>query len=144
MSLSLPVVIDGKPRRLNFRGGLPGAGYYVTSDKKEQTAIESNARYGNNITLEGVYGLADAFEESGGEVVGCEIPDEVDSVNTVEESGGEVVGCEIPDEVDSVNTVQEAREWLISHNDAKASELPNKAAVLAFASAKGVVFPNLK
>ena len=125
-NFSFSAVIGGKQRWLKFSGSKSDEGYYSTSDIAEQCAIESSRRYRRGeIKLVGNYNVAD--EEPIGSVA-----DENANARYAE---GEVVA--------GITTVQAAREWLVEHKDAKASELNNKDAVLSYAKQHGVLFAEL-
>lgn len=113
---------NGKQRWLRFLGSKADEGYYTTQDEAEQQAIESSRRYKRGeITKVSSY----------------EIADEIVEESTIVEPTATI------EVVSGVTTVQAAREWLIAHREAKSSELPNKEAVLSYASAQGVTFVDL-
>lgn len=120
-NFAFPCVIAGKQRWLRFYGGMPNEGYYSTKSIVEQRAIETSKRY-----LRGEIVCV-------GEV---EIADEVmPEVVTTQAQAVEVVN--------GITTVQAAREYLVAEKGAKASELNNREAVLAYAERVGVKFAEL-
>lgn len=121
--LSFSVMIGGKQRWLKFRGAKADEGFFSTGDVAEQRAIETSKRY-----LRGEIKCV-------GEYV---VPDEVMSEAVDVEPVAEVVK-----EVNGIATVQAAREYLVAEKGAKASELNNREAVLAYAERVGVKFAEL-
>lgn len=122
-NFSFSAVIGGKQRWLRFSGSSSDEGYYSTGDVAEQRAIESSRRYmRGEIKCVGKY----------------VVPDEVMSEAVDVEPVAEVVK-----EVNGITTVQAAREYLVDFKGAKASELNNKEAVLAYADKVGVKFAEL-
>ena len=120
-NFAFPCVIAGKQRWLRFYGGMPNEGYYSTKSIVEQRAIETSKRY-----LRGEIVCV-------GEV---EIADEVmPEVVTTQAQAVEVVN--------GIASVQAAREYLVAEKGAKASELNNREAVLAYAERVGVKFAEL-
>lgn len=120
-NFAFPIVIGGKQRWLRFLGAKSNEGYYTTADAEEQRQIESSKRYKRGeLRIVGSYEIADEVAESSDE--------DTHGATTVEAF------------IVEVSTVQAAREWLIEHKGAKASELPNKDALLAYAKDKGVEF----
>ena len=122
-NFSFSAVIGGKQRWLKFSGAKADAGYYSTGDVAEQRAIESSRRYmRGEIKCVGKY----------------VVPDEVMSEAVdVEPFAGLV------EVVNGITTVQAAREYLVEAKGAKASELNNREAVLAYAERVGVKFAEL-
>ena len=120
-NFAFPCVIAGRQRWLRFYGAMPTEGYYTTDSAVEQRAIETSKRY-----LRGEIVCV-------GEV---EIADEVmPEVVTTQAQAVEVVN--------GITTVQAAREYLVAEKSAKASELNNREAVLAYAERVGVKFAEL-
>lgn len=120
-NFAFPCVIAGRQRWLRFYGAMPNEGYYTTNSVVEQRAIETSKRY-----LRGEIVCV-------GEV---EIADEVmPEVVTTQAQAVEVVN--------GITTVQAAREYLVADKGAKASELNNREAVLAYAERVGVKFAEL-
>ena len=120
-NFAFPCVIAGRQRWLRFYGAMPTEGYYTTDSAVEQRAIETSKRY-----LRGEIVCV-------GEV---EIADEVmPEVVTTQAQAVEVVN--------GITTVQAAREYLVAEKGAKASELNNREAVLAYAERVGVIFAEL-
>lgn len=120
-NFAFPCVIAGRQRWLRFYGAMPTEGYYTTDSAVEQRAIETSKRY-----LRGEIVCV-------GEV---EIADEVmPEVVTTQAQAVEVVN--------GITTVQAAREYLVAEKGAKASELNNREAVLAYAERVGVKFAEL-
>lgn len=120
-NFSFSAVIGGKQRWLKFSGSKSDEGYYSTSDIAEQCAIESSRRYRRGeIKLVGNYNVAD------------------ENISEAFTPGDHTV-----DVIKGISTVQAAREWLVEHKDAKASELNNKDAVLSYAKQHGVLFAEL-
>ena len=127
-NFSFSAVIGGKQRWLRFSGSKSDEGYYATGDVAEQRAIESSRRY-----MRGEIRC----------VGGCVVPDEVMSEAAYvvpDEVISEAVGVEAVEVVNGIATVQAAREYLVDAKGAKASELNNKEAVLAYAESVGVRF----
>lgn len=121
-NFAFPMMKNGKQRWLRFLGSKADEGYYTTQDEAEQEAIESSKRYKR------------------GEIVkisSYEIADGIVDESTIAEPTA------IIEVVSGVTTVQAAREWLISHREAKSNDLPNKEAVLSYASLHGVKFEDL-
>lgn len=113
--------MGGKQRWLRFLGAKANEGYYTTADAEEQRQIESSKRYKRGeVRIVGSYEIADEVAESS--------DNDTLGATTVEAS------------IVEVSTVQAAREWLIEHKGAKASDLPNKDALLVYAKDKGVEF----
>ena len=130
-NLSLPITVDGKERRIEFRGGLPGKGFYNTANRAEQVAIERHRRFGKTIFLVGEYPQQENDEENAGE------SDDVSAdENAVPADENMLV-------VEECSTVQAAKEWLMANAGASQADVKNKQAVLAYASNKGISFPNL-
>ena len=120
-NFAFPCVIAGRQRWLRFYGAMPTEGYYTTDSAVEQRAIEMSKRY-----LRGEIVCV-------GEV---EIADEVmPEVVTTQAQAVELVN--------GITTVQAAREYLVESKGAKASELNNREAVLAYAERVGVKFAEL-
>ena len=120
-NFAFPCVLAGRQRWLRFYGAMPTEGYYTTDSAVEQRAIETSKRY-----LRGEIVCV-------GEV---EIADEVmPEVVTAQAQAVEVVN--------GITTVQAAREYLVESKGAKASELNNREAVLAYAERVGVKFAEL-
>lgn len=120
-NFAFPCIIAGRQRWLRFYGAMPNEGYYTTNSVVEQRAIETSKRY-----LRGEIVCV-------GEV---EIADEVmPEVVTTQAQAVEVVN--------GITTVQAAREYLVAEKGAKASELNNREAVLAYAERVGVKFAEL-
>ena len=120
-NFAFPCVIAGKQRWLRFYGAMPTEGYYTTDSAVEQRAIETSKRYlrGEIVCVSEV-----------------EIADEVmPEVVTTQAQAVEVVN--------GITTVQAAREYLVAEKGAKASELNNREAVLAYAERVGVKFAEL-
>ena len=120
-NFAFPCVIAGKQRWLRFYGAMPTEGYYTTDSAVEQRAIETSKRYlrGEIVCVSEV-----------------EIADEVmPEVVTTQAQAVEVVN--------GITTVQAAREYLVESKGAKASELNNREAVLAYAERVGVKFAEL-
>lgn len=119
-NFSFSAVIGGKQRWLKFSGAKSDEGFYSTGDVAEQRAIETSKRYlRGEIKCVGSYGVADE-----------EQPNVCDEVYPVEVVNG-------------ITTVQAAREYLVAEKGAKASELNNREAVLAYAERVGVKFAEL-
>ena len=120
-NFAFPCVIAGKQRWLRFYGGMPNEGYYSTKSIIEQRAIETSKRYLR------------------GEIV-C-----VSEVEMADEVMPEVVTTQAQavEVVNGITTVQAAREYLVAEKGAKASELNNREAVLAYAERVGVKFAEL-
>lgn len=120
-NFAFPCVIAGKQRWLRFYGGMPNEGYYSTKSVVEQRAIETSKRYLR------------------GEIV-C-----VSEVEIADEVMPEVVATQAQavEVVNGIATVQAAREYLVDVKGAKASELNNREAVLAYAERVGVKFAEL-
>lgn len=120
-NFAFPCIIAGKQRWLRFYGAMPNEGYYTTNSVVEQRAIETSKRYlRGEIVCVGV----------------LEITDEVmPEVITTQAQAVEVVN--------GITTVQAAREYLVAEKGAKASELNNREAVLAYAEKVGVMFAEL-
>jgi hypothetical protein len=100
---------------------MPNEAYYTTNSVVEQRAIETSKRYlrGEIVCVSEV-----------------EIADEVmPEVVTTQAQAVEVVN--------GITTVQAAREYLVAEKGAKASELNNREAVLAYAERVGVKFAEL-
>lgn len=118
---AFPCVIAGKQRWLQFHGAMPKEGYYTTESVVEQRAIETSKRYLR------------------GEIV-C-----VSVVEIADEVMPEVVATQAQavEVVNGIATVQAAREYLVDVKGAKASELNNREAVLAYAERVGVKFAEL-
>lgn len=123
-NLSLPITVDGKERRIEFRGGLPGKGFYNTANRAEQVAIERHRRFGKTIFLVGEYPQQENDDEN------------VEDLNAVPADENMLV-------VEECSTVQAAKEWLMANAGASQADVKNKQAVLAYASNKGISFPNL-
>lgn len=122
-NFSFSAVIGGKQRWLRFSGSKSDEGYYSTGDVAEQRAIESSRRYmRGEIKCVGKY----------------VVPDEVMS-----EAVDVVPVAEVVAEVNGITTVQAAREYLVAEKGAKASELNNREAVLAYSERVGVKFADL-
>ena len=120
-NFAFPCVIAGRQRWLRFYGAIPTEGYYTTESVVEQRAIETSKRYlrGDIVCVSVV-----------------EIADEVmPEVVTMQAQAVEVVN--------GIATVQAAREYLVDEKGAKASELNNREAVLAYAERVGVKFAEL-
>ena len=118
--LSFSVMIGGKQRWLKFRGAKADEGFFSTGDVAEQRAIETSKRYlRGEIKCVGSYGVADEDQSN--------VCDEVYPVEVV----------------NGITTVQAAREYLVESKGAKASELNNREAVLAYAERVGVKFAEL-
>lgn len=120
-NFAFPCIIAGKQRWLRFYGAMPNEGYYTTNSVVEQRAIETSKRYlrGEIVCVSEV-----------------EIADEVmPEVVTTQAQAVEVVN--------GITTVQAAREYLVDAKGAKASELNNREAVLAYAERVGVKFAEL-
>lgn len=120
-NFAFPCTIAGKQRWLRFHGGLPNEGYYSTKSIVEQRAIETSKRYLR------------------GEIV-C-----VSEVEIADEVMPEAVATQAQalEVVNGIATVQAAREYLVESKGAKASELNNREAVLAYAERVGVKFAEL-
>lgn len=120
-NFAFPCVIAGRQRWLRFYGGMPNEGYYSTKSIVEQRAIETSKRYLR------------------GEIV-C-----VSEVEMADEVMPEVVTTQAQavEVVNGITTVQAAREYLVAEKGAKASELNNREAVLAYAERVGVKFAEL-
>lgn len=123
-NLSLPITVDGKERRIEFRGGLPGKGFYNTANRAEQVAIERHRRFGKTIFLVGEYPQQENDDEN------------AEDLNAVPADENMLV-------VEECSTVQAAKEWLMANAGACQADVKNKQAVLAYASNKGISFPNL-
>lgn len=122
-NFSFSAVIGGKQKWLKFNGAKSDEGYYSTGDVAEQRAIESSRRYlRGEIRRVGSYVVADE--------VMLAVIEEPDVSKAVEVVNG-------------VTTVQAAREYLVASKGAKASELNNREAVLAYAERVGVKFAEL-
>lgn len=120
-NFAFPCIIAGRQRWLRFYGAMPNEGYYTTNSVVEQRAIETSKRYlrGEIVCVSEV-----------------EIADEVmPEVVTTQAQAVEVVN--------GITTVQAAREYLVEAKGAKASELNNREAVLAYAERVGVKFAEL-
>lgn len=131
-NFSFSAVIGGKQRWLRFSGSKSDEGYYSTGDVAEQRAIESSRRYmRGEIKCVGKY------------VVPDEVMSEAVDVEPVAEAVDVVPVAEAVEVVNGITTVQAAREYLIDAKGAKASELNNKEAVLAYADKVGVKFAEL-
>lgn len=120
-NFAFPCIIAGRQRWLRFYGAMPNEGYYTTNSVVEQRAIETSKRYlrGEIVCVSEV-----------------EIADEVmPEVVTTQAQAVEVVNY--------ITTVQAAREYLVAEKGAKASELNNREAVLAYAERVGVKFADL-
>lgn len=116
-------VIGGKQRWLKFSGSKADEGYYSTGDVAEQRAIESSRRYmRGEIKCVGSYVATDEV------------------MPTVEDIATNAPAVEV---VNGIATVQAAREYLVDVKGAKASELNNREAVLAYAERVGVKFAEL-
>lgn len=119
--LSFSVMIGGKQRWLKFRGAKADEGFFSTGDVAEQRAIETSKRYlRGEIKCVGSYDVADEV---------------MPEVVTTQAQAVEVVN--------GITTVQAAREYLVADKGAKASELNNREAVLAYAERVGVIFAEL-
>lgn len=120
-NFAFPCVIAGRQRWLRFYGAIPTEGYYTTDSVVEQRAIETSKRYLR------------------GEIV-C-----VSVVEIADEVMPEVVATQAQavEVVNGIATVQAAREYLVDVKGAKASELNNREAVLAYAERVGVKFAEL-
>lgn len=119
--LSFSVMIGGKQRWLKFRGAKADEGFFSTGDVAEQRAIETSKRYlRGEIKCVGSYDVADEV---------------MPEVVTTQAQAVEVVN--------GITTVQAAREYLVAEKGAKASELNNREAVLAYAERVGVKFAEL-
>lgn len=120
-NFAFPCVIAGRQRWLRFYGAMPTEGYYTTDSAVEQRAIETSKRYLR------------------GEIV-C-----VGEVEIADEVMPEVVATQAQavEVVNGITTVQAAREYLVESKGAKASELNNREAVLAYAERVGVKFAEL-
>lgn len=120
-NFAFPCVIAGKQRWLRFYGGMPNEGYYSTKSIVEQRAIETSKRYlRGEIVCVGVLEIAD-------EVMPEVVATQAQAVEVV----------------NGITTVQAAREYLVAEKGAKASELNNREAVLAYAERVGVMFAEL-
>lgn len=127
-NFAFPIVKDGKQRWLRFLGAKANEGFYTTSDEAEQRVIEGSKRFRRGeITLVGTY----AIDEN------SELTDELSVING---STPTPVDDAVVKEVVEVGSVQAAREWLIANKGVKASELPNKDAILACAGKLSVEF----
>lgn len=120
-NFAFPCIIAGKQRWLRFYGAMPNVGYYTTNSVVEQRAIETSKRYLR------------------GDIV-C-----VSAVEIADEVMQEVVATQAQavEVVNGIATVQAAREYLVDVKGAKASELNNREAVLAYAEKVGVKFAEL-
>ena len=120
-NFAFPCIIAGRQRWLRFYGAMPTEGYYTTDSAVEQRAIETSKRYLR------------------GEIV-C-----VSEVEIADEVMPEVVATQAQavEVVNGITTVQAAREYLVAEKGAKASELNNREAVLAYAERVGVKFAEL-
>lgn len=120
-NFAFPCIIAGRQRWLRFYGAMPNEGYYTTNSVVEQRAIETSKRYLR------------------GEIV-C-----VSEVEITDEVMPEVVAAQAQavEVVNGITTVQAAREYLVDAKGAKASELNNREAVLAYAERVGVKFADL-
>lgn len=118
---ALPCTIAGKTRWLRFYGSQSKGGYYNTMNVAEQRCIESSKAFlRGEITLEGTYPVDDV------EVVSEQVVENKETIM-----------------VEGITTVQAAREYLVESKGAKASELNNREAVLAYAERVGVKFAEL-
>lgn len=120
-NFSFSAVIGGKQRWLKFSGAKADVGYYSTGDVAEQRAIETSRRY-----------MRGEIKCVGGYVVADEVMPEVITTQT-----------QAVEVVNGITTVQAAREYLVESKGAKASELNNREAVLAYAERVGVKFAEL-
>jgi phosphoribosylformimino-5-aminoimidazole carboxamide ribonucleotide (ProFAR) isomerase len=100
---------------------MPNEGYYTTDSVVEQRAIETSKRY-----LRGEIVCVDVLVIAEGVMP---------EVVTMQAQAVEVVN--------GIATVQAAREYLVDVKGAKASELNNREAVLAYAERVGVKFAEL-
>lgn len=120
-NFAFPCIIAGRQRWLRFYGAMPNEGYYTTNSVVEQRAIETSKRYlRGEIVCVGVLEIADEV---------------MPEVITTQAQAVEVVN--------GITTVQAAREYLVAEKGAKASELNNREAVLAYAERVGVKFAEL-
>lgn len=135
-NLSLPITVDGKERRIEFRGGLPGKGFYNTANRAEQVAIERHRRFGKTIFLVGEYPQQENDDENVEESEDVSTDENAEDLNVVPADENMLV-------VEECSTVQAAKEWLMANAGASQADVKNKQAVLAYASNKGISFPNL-
>lgn len=120
-NFAFPCIIAGRQRWLRFYGAMPNEGYYTTNSVVEQRAIETSKRYlRGEIVCVGVLEIAD-------EVMPEVVATQAQAVEVV----------------NGITTVQAAREYLVAEKGAKASELNNREAVLAYAERVGVKFAEL-
>jgi hypothetical protein len=122
-SALLTIKVDGTIKGLDFTGGrqrpyikLPR---YVTSEEKEQKAIENSPQF--------KAGLIKCAGEQ--EAVVDKNESNTDNLNAVA----------------GIDQVQMAREYMLDkYEDLKAGDLNNKQAILSKAQEKGIYFPDLK
>ena len=147
-SASFTVTIGDRNRTIIFAGGqirpFRVNPFYKTADPEVQEAIEAISVFGTEIKEIKVPVVVGETETAGPVLpVIPVIPGgtaQEDITPPVGEGAPEGEGASFPE----VTKVQDAREVLIANFAQKASELPNKDAILARASELKVVFPNLK
>ena len=117
-SFVLSANIDGKLNIVEFRdGGNPPFFSHATLTTDDEKLI----------------GYIRSMDEYGKTIIEEEVPKEEKKVNTGEE----------PTIYEDVTTVQAAKDILVEKHGAKVSALPNKGAILSFASENNIQFPNL-
>lgn len=112
--------------------------YLKTADKEIQKAIEGMASFGSEVT---------EVKTAKVPVIPAKMADPAKDGLLDDKSNpdGEVGPVQLGDGVSypEIVLVQAAREILVSNHEQKASDLPNKAAILAKAAELQVLFPNL-
>ena len=134
-SLGLRTTINGASKLIQFNPKRDGGSYYVTTNKDEMVALESNKRFKIDYTL---FSVKEAKDDTPDPAI--VIPLEVINDPITAAKKGELIEIQVIEEV--VNVMQ-AREYLKKKGiDYRKLNTPN--AVLKQAQEINVEFPNLK
>lgn len=135
---SLILKVGKETKTIEFHDGLKSPRkiypHFSTTDPEIQNAISEHKLFKT-----GVIRLVKSKDISTTTTSVSNSTETTGKTNNASETGTETSGTVVED----VTKVQQAKEWLIDNAGAKLSDLPNKEAILNFAAAKGIVFPNL-